>query len=342
MRRKKVRYTKHFKSMNRRKLTRAQKKEVQDYYLSLIGRKVPLYGHEYYYSSTGVFTKYYFPPNLHICDIIPKANMRNRQAAFGDKNMSDILLAGENVVHSILKNMNGYYYFEGNPVSEAEAVALCGNLDQVIIKPSGLSEGRGVQLFSSKDGVTDLSGKTIAELFKSYKKNFIIQPRVRQHKDMAALNPSSLNTMRVMSYRSGMEVLILFSILRIGKSGSVVDNQCSGGMSVAISKDGRLEKTAYGFSGNERFQSDSGIVLEGYQIPSYDKAIEMVKRMHMRLPFFNIVGWDLAIQEDGEPVLIEFNTSPGLFQENIKSCYGEYSERVITELWPRPNSRFSE
>jgi D-alanine-D-alanine ligase-like ATP-grasp enzyme len=80
--------------------------------------------------------------------------------------------------------------------------------------------------------------------------------------------------------------------------------------------------------------------LEGYQLPSYDKAIEMVKRLHLKLPFFNLVGWDVAIQENGEPVLIEFNTNPGLSQSAFKSGMGEYTERIIRELWPRPNTWF--
>ena len=342
MRLHKVRYTGHFKSLkHRRKLTREQKKEVQDYYISMIGKKVPLYGHEFFYSRTGFFTKEYFPPNVHHCDIVPKANMFSRVAAFSDKNMCDFLFPGENVAPSLLKNMNGYYYFEGNPVTEEEAVALCGDLDRVIIKPSGLSSGRGIQIFSSRDGVTDLSGKTVGELFKEYKKNFLVQKWIRQHKDLAALNSSSVNTIRILSYRSGMEVLIILSILRIGRSGSVIDNQCAGGIAVSISKDGRLEKEGYGgYEQDDIFKTDSGIVLEGYQVPSYDKTIEMVKRLHLRLPFFDMVAWDVAIQEDGEPVLIEFNTNPGLFEENIKSGYGEYTERIIKELWPRPNNRF--
>ncbi len=342
MRYHKVRYTNHFKSLkHRRKLTREQKKEVQDYYTSLIGKKVPLYGHEFFYSRTGFFTKDYFPPNVHACDVVPRANVGNRMLAFGDKNMCDFLFPGENIVHSLLKNMNGYYYFEGNPVSEEEAVALCGNLDRVIIKPSTQGAGRGVLLFSSKEGVTDLSGKTVSQLFKEYKKNFLVQEWIRQHKDLAALNSSSVNTIRILSYRSRMEILIILSILRIGRSGSVIDNQCAGGIAATIQKDGTLEAVAYGgYEQDDVRKSDSGIVLDGYEVPSYDKAVEMVKRMHLRLPFFDMVAWDVAIQEDGEPVLIEFNTSPGLFEENILSAYGEYTERILKELWPRPNTKF--
>ena len=275
-----TRITKNFKDLEiRRKLTKEQKKEVQEFYKDMIGRKVPLYCHEYFYSRTGYFTKEYIPNNLYHCELVPKANQHQLQSAFGDKNMCDLLFPGENIVHSILKNMNGYYYYEGKPVSEDDAVSLCQNMDNVIIKPSKLSEGKGVQLFSSKDGVTDLNGITVAQLFKDYRKNFIVQERVRQHKGMAALNPSSVNTIRVLSYRSEMEVLIIYSVVRIGRSGSVVDNQCAGGISTTIDDNGRLGKEAFGgFSKDNILKTDTGIILDGYTLPSYDKAIEFIKR----------------------------------------------------------------
>lgn len=338
------RITTNFKDLEfHRKLTKEQKKEVQDFYISMIGHKVPLYCHEYFYSRTGFFTKEYVPNNLYHVDLVPRANIHRLQGPLGDKNMCDFLFPGENIAHSILKNMNGYYYFEGEPVSKDEAIRLCKNLERVIIKPSKESKGHGVQVFSAKDGVTNLGGKTVASLFEEYKKDFLIQEVVKQHKDMAALNPTSVNTMRILSYRSDMEVLIVYSVVRIGRKGSVIDNQCAGGISTTIDKDGRLGKDAFGgYSADNIQMTDSGVVLEGYQLPSYNKAIEMVKRLHLKLPFFNLVGWDVAIQEDGEPVLIEFNTNPGLSQSAFKSGMGEYTERIIRELWPRPNSWFPE
>ena len=336
--------TKNFKDLeNHRKLTKEQKKEVQDFYISMIGHKVPLYCHEYFYSRTGFFTKEYVPNNFYHVELVPRANIHRLQGPLGDKNMCDFLFPGENIARSILKNMNGYFYFEGEPVSKDEAVRLCQNLERVIIKPSKESKGHGVQVFSAKDGFTDLNGKTVESLFEEYKKDFLIQEVVKQHKDMAALNPTSVNTMRILSYRSDMEVLIVYSVVRIGRKGSVIDNQCAGGISTTIDKEGRLGKEAFGgYSADNIQMTDSGVVLEGYQLPSYNKAIEMVKRLHLKLPFFNLVGWDVAIQEDGEPVLIEFNSNPGLSQSAFKSGMGEYTERIIRELWPRPNSWFPE
>ena len=86
-------------------------------------------------------------------------------------------------------------------------------------------------------------------------------------------------------------------------------------------------------------KTDSGVVLDGYQLPSYDKAIAFVKEMHGYLPFFNLVGWDIAIQENGEPIMIEWNARPGLSQSAFCSGMGDYTERIIRELWPRKNTR---
>lgn len=336
------RITSNFKDLEiHRKLTNEQKKEVQAFYLDMIGKKVPLYCHEYFYSRTGHFTKEYVPNNIYHCELVPKANIHRLSSAFGDKNMCDYLFPGENIVHSILKNMNGYYYYEGEPILESDAIRLCQNLERVIIKPSKESKGKGVQVFSAKNGITDINGKTVELLFKEYKKDFLVQDVVKQHSDMAALNPTSVNTIRILSYRSGMEILIIYSVVRIGRKGSVIDNQCAGGISTTIDKDGRLGKEAFGgYSADNILMTDSGVVLDGYQLPSYDKAIEMVKRLHLKLPFFNLVGWDVAIQDDGEPILIEFNTNPGLSQSAFKSGMGEYTERIIRELWPRPNTWF--
>lgn len=334
--------TRNLKNLDRHlKLTKEQKKEVDDFYLSMIGKKVPLYCHEYFYSRTGVFSKDYIPKDFYTMELRPKANVYKFQQVYDDKNIYDIILAGEKVVHTILKNMNGYYYYEGNPVSENEAINLCQNMDEVIIKPSMEMQGNGVKLLNVKNGKTNVDDMSIGELFKQYNHNFLIQERVRQHKDIAALNPTSVNTMRILTYRSGMEVLIVYSVIRIGRSGQVIDNQCAGGISTTINKDGKLGKAAFGgYCEDNVFVTDTGIKLDGYQLPSYDKAIEFVKRLHMKLPYFNIIGWDVSIEESGEPILIEYNTNPGLSQSAFCSGMGENTERIIRELWPRRNTMY--
>ena len=145
-----------------------------------------------------------------------------------------------------------------------------------------------------------------------------------------------------MTYRSGMEVLVVYAAIRIGRIGQVIDNQSAGGMSTIIGDDAKLGKYAFGgYLEDQIEKTDIGTVLEGFEIPSYSKAIEMVKRLHYQLPYFKIIGWDIAIDEEGDPVIIEWNTEPGLSQSAFGPGFGKYTERILRELWPRKNTQYT-
>lgn len=324
---------------NRKYLSDAQKKEIIDYYHQLTGKTISTLDHEYFYSRTGVYTKKYIPMGFFQSELIGRLNRIDCYNSYSDKNLDDILLTSVKHPHYYLKNINGYYYFEGQAVSKEEAVKLCANLNDVIIKPSLSLKGNGVKKISIKNGITNYEGLTLEKLFEQYKKNFLIQEAVHQHPKISALNPTSVNTMRMATYRSGMEVILVYSVIRIGRSGQVIDNQSAGGISTKINPDGTLGKYAFGKSGDDMIEkTDTGIVLEGYQLPYYDKAVAKVKELHYSLPLFDLVGWDISIDEEGEPVLIEWNGRPGPSQTACGTGYGDLTERIITEVWNRKNT----
>ena len=297
------------KLRDRKSLTKEQKKEIQDFYQELIGEKVSLYSHEYFYSRSGKYTKEYVPMELYYLDLIPKANDLQFFLAYGDKNITDILFPNEKQPHTYLKNVNGYFYFEGQSITQERAECLCQNLGEVIIKPSLTAHGHGVRLINVENGIDKKTGDSVSQIFKRYKSDYIIQEKIRQHELMSALNPTSVNTLRILTYRSETEVLLIYSVIRIGRNGQIIDNQGAGGLSTTIDANGKLGKFSFGGSATDNIEkTDTGVVLEGYQVPSYDKAIEMVKRLHLGLPYFKIIGWDIAIDESGAPVLVEFNT----------------------------------
>ena len=321
------------KLSDKKKLTKEQKREIQNFYKGIIGKKISLYSHEYFYSRTVVYSKEYIPKSLHEIELIPKANKMSYRDAYADKNMVDILLPNVKHPHTILKRMNGYFYFENKPVSKQEAIKLCRNINHAIIKPVLNHSGEGIQGLEVKDGITNINGMTIEQLFDNYGKNFQIQERLKQHEKMSQLNESSVNTIRIVTYRSDMEILVIYSVVRIGRKGSVIDNQCAGGISTVIGEDGKLGGTAFGgFIEDGIGKTDSGTILNGFEIPSYHKAIETVKQLHYQLPFFNFIGWDVAIDEDGDPVIIEWNACPGLSQSAFGPGYGKYTERILREI----------
>ncbi|MBR3412758.1 MAG: hypothetical protein IKG81_08715 [Bacteroidales bacterium] len=323
----------------KKELTKDQKKEIRAFYKRLTGEKVPLIWHQYFYSRNGIYAKEYLPTSLYRMQLMDRVNNGQYREAYVDKNMLDVLLPNVKHPHVYLKNMNGYFYMEGEPVSREAVIERLKNLDGAIIKPSLESHGRGVRKLVIKEGMTNVDGFSLGQLLNYYGKNYLIQDSVQQHESLAALNPSSVNTIRILTYRSGMEIIPLYTVIRIGRKGQEIDNESSGGISTKINADGTLGKYAYGDVAEGQIEkTDSGIVLEGYKIPYLDKAVETVKKCHYQLPFFDLIGWDVSISKDGEPIIIEWNVHTELSQSAYGPAFGEYTERIINEIWSRENT----
>lgn len=322
------------------KLSKEEYRAVQSYYKKICGHKVPVIWHQYMYSRTGDFHVNYIPTSLFRIELIGRMNRWDRVGIFSDKNLSELFLPSAKQPKTILKNLNGYFYFDGRPMSESEAVEKCSNLRDVIIKPSLEEGGKGVRGLNVKDGITDIGNMTINELFKVYHKDFIIQERIHQHEDMSRLNPSSVNTIRVLTYRMDMDILLLYAVVRIGKKGMTVDNESQGGISAKINDDGTIAKYAYGAPGNEKVEvTDNGVVLDGYRIPSYPDVINTAKQCHYHLPFFDIIGWDFCIDQEGTPVMIEWNSNPDLSQTANGPAFGVYTDLIFSRVYERINTR---
>lgn len=331
---------KYHKLHVRRELTRAQKQEIQAYYKQLTGHRVPLIWHKFLYSRTNIYSKQYIPLSLYRTELIGRMNQFWMMEAYADKNISDLLFPDVTQPKIFVKNMNGYFYADGKAITREEAERICGNLEAAIIKPSMSTRGHGVRKIRVQNGITDLNGKTIGEVFTSYGQDFLVQEVVQQHEAMCALNPTSANTIRLLTYRSDMEVILLYAVIRIGQKDQVIDNESSGGISARINLDGTLAKYAYGAPGNDMVEkTDVGVTLEGYAIPSFDQVVATAKRLHYRLPYFNIAAWDFAVGKDGEPIFIEWNANPDLSQTAYGPAFGENTEHIIQETYKKKNSR---
>lgn len=328
---------------NKVELTKEQKQEIQDFYVPLVGYEVPTDWHRYFYARTGLYSVKYIPTSLYRLELTGRLNQLPWCVPFSDKNLNDILLPDMKQPHTYLKNRNGYFFVENKAANLDDAVAKCADMGDVIIKPTLSSHGRGVKKLHVENGVVDAKGTKLKDLLSGYGKNFLIQDLVKQHPAMSALNPDSINTIRIVTYRTGMDVSVLYAAIRIGRKGQTIDNESAGGISAKINMDGTLCKFAYGAPGQDKIElTDSGVRLEGYQVPSFEKAIAVVKEQHLNLPFQDLVGWDICIEETGDPVMLEWNTTPELSQSAVGPAFGDYTEMVIKDAMSRPNSRLGD
>ncbi len=320
-------------------LTKEQEQEIQEYYTKLLGHPIPPDWHRYFTARTGIYSKLYIPTSEYKTNIVGRLNVYPLKRAYTDKNITDLILPDIHQPRIFLKNINGFYYINGQPVTKTEAMNICKGLGEVIIKPSLTGRGVGVRKINIINGENKNDGKDLGAIMDEYKQDYLIEELIRQHPKMNALNPSSINTIRILTYRSDMDIKVIYSVIRIGRKGQNIDNESAGGISTSISKDGKLGKYAFGAPGADMIEyTDSGVKLENYQIPSYEKVIDLVKRAHFQLPYFKLMGWDIAIEKDGEPIMIEFNMTPDLSQSAYGPAFGEYTETIINDAMSHKNT----
>lgn len=283
----------------------------------------------------------YIPDDLWYGDIIPYFSNPDFRRFAEDKCMHDIFFPHAKRPETIVKNMAGVFYDKDwNLLTLDEAVKLCENLnEEFLIKPSiDSGEARLIKFFEpGKYKVED-----VRSAIDEMKSNFIIQKSIKQHPDIGQLNESSLNTIRIVSFLFENEVYILSSILRIGAENSKIDNVGAGGFAVPIDENGCLSEKGVNRKADWVSENRKGIKFKGIKIPDYYKLVDFVKKTHSRMAHFKIIGWDMSIDIDRDPVFIEYNTCPGPNQITCGPTFGDLTDRVLQEVYVDKKLRYAQ
>lgn len=115
-----------------------------------------------------------------------------------------------------------------------------------------------------------------------------------------------------------------------------ISRASSGGVGCGVKPDGHLNDCGYTQKGERYDVHPNGFVFSEGFVPNFDKSLEAVKRCHMHVPMFGVASWDIAIDADGEPVLIEYNVGGAgidIHQYNNGPLYGKYRERIIADAF---------
>ena len=293
------------------------------------GVKPKKYWYQLYGSGEGGFDVRYIPGDMWHKTILPYYNNLIWGRAYADKCAYDRLFSYLRRPRTITKNYCGRY-FDGdqNIITREEAIALCLKEERLIVKlTTHSSGGRSIQVLEKGE----VSEAAVRKIFDEYETNFIFQEIVEQHEDLARLNPTSLNTLRVISFFFENETHILSAQLRIGGEGARIDNYSSNGFACNVNPDGRLNERAINKSGWVTTHP-RGFRFRDIVVPNFDKVVAVIKEEAAKLPYLNIIGWDFAIGKDGEPVFIEMNVFPGQNQRGTGPTFGDMTERVLRDV----------
>lgn len=168
-----------------------------------------------------------------------------------------------------------------------------------------LSKGDGVELVNVHE-----IGVPLKQYFEDLKATdiFQLEEKIEQSQTMAALNESSVNTIRCNAFVTRHGVKVPFAFLKVGRKGSFVDNGGKGGILVGIDeKAGILNTDGMDEYGNRyAAHPDSNIQFKGFNLPDWEGAIQLCEEITPKVKGVQAIGWDLAHTDQGW-VIVEGN-----------------------------------
>lgn len=277
-------------------------------------------GHEY-------DLKLYIPDDFYYMYIDAFFAKRNACLTLDDKNLYDLLFYDVPQPPTVARKIGDVYLASDySKIDYEEFVRLCMNGNKIVLKLSVNSVGgQGIKFFDAEtDSIETLRNHILSS------DNLVVQEVIKQHAELGRLHPESINTIRIITLVFG-EVHVLSCVLRMGIGGSRVDNASSGGIVCGIEPSGRLKPEAFDTKANRYEAHPSGVRFESVSVPGFDRCLEMCKKLAYRLvSCTKLVSWDLAIDEEGNPVLLEANLCFGEVDFH-QMCNGP----ILGELTPK-------
>ena len=210
---------------------------------------------------------------------------------------------------------------DGIILSDAEVDEIISNIqdERLFIKKYRGGAASGISIALKKDdGFYTEKGilLTAASIRKYYSEsNYIFEKQLVQDEVLAKLNPDTVNTCRVLTYKDK----VVSCSIRVGRKGSFVDNAAKGGIVLSLDMEtGQIEE--YGLREYDLTKyyehPDTKIRFKDYKVPQWPAIKELVEKAIQFLPYYNSVGFDVATTIDG-PVIIEVNTGTGVYASQM-------------------------
>lgn len=254
----------------------------------------------------------FLPYEIYYAEVLPFYNRILDCDIIDDKNLYSKLFNDVRCPKEFLHKVKGIFLDQDyRIINKEQAREICntyGSDNELVFKDATDSEGgHGVRFWCAKCDTI----KKLEEILDS-SVDFVCQERITQCSELNAFNKNSVNTIRVLSFINNDKVEILSSILRLGVNGSKVDNSSMGGVFCGINSDGSLKTLGFDLYGKSYQTHPQGERFDSHHIPNFDKCIEMIKTIAPRLSgFAKVCSWDIAVESDNLPTLIEMNASYG-------------------------------
>ncbi|MGB4135591.1 MAG: sugar-transfer associated ATP-grasp domain-containing protein [Microbacterium sp.] len=147
----------------------------------------------------------------------------------------------------------------------------------------------------------------------------LLEQPIVQHPYLAEYCAGTVNTTRVVTFFDGETVHIVSAAQKFGR-GAVSDQFTWGGFFTMIDDEGRSFGPGHTGKHRSRYEThpDSGASIVDFRVPLWDQVVALTDRAAREVPTVPYVGWDVAVGPT-EPVLIEGNWTPGLYETRVSA-----------------------
>jgi len=292
-------------------LNRRVKKEIKAYARERYGSKAYWPYLAFYTELRGAFKKGWLPYDYWRYDVLPGLNPRYL-SYISDQKSFDHVLFGDFAIRPLFVFISGNYYNADLELFEMGELKkfLSEYNDMLVVKEGRGTHGLQVRMVHSSE--FDPAGLRAGI-------NYVIQPFVKQYKTISDLYPHSINTFRAVTYlRPDGSIHVKSIILRFGINGMKIDNLSSGGHFIYFDASGKPTGNGYNLMGiiqGER-HVNTGYRYSDMKLPMYQEIGRSCIAAHKKYPYLRVIGWDIFLNEKGEPKLIEWNAvNPGFHPE---------------------------
>lgn len=274
----------------------------------------PLY-YRLYSTISGVKTPDYLPDDVYVIFILSLLNDRDRDHVFRDKNFYDLIFPKNIFPVSLIRNIKAVYSdIDYKLIDDVNKKIIELEEEELIVKPStNTSSGKNVRLFKRDDNnyYETKTGNILNEKYLNeiYKENFIVQSRLKQSEFFNKFNPTSINTIRIYTYRSVKDNRIhtLTNSIRVGGVDSITDNLNSGGYGIGVQKNGQLFTVAIDkYARKKDVVGDINLKKENF-VPNFDEYLNFAVEIAEKFIYDRFLGLDIFRDEKGLMRIMEVN-----------------------------------
>ncbi len=264
-------------------------------------------------------------------------NPRSHVRMVNDKLETIRVLAGTGIrcIDTLFSVSTGGIVLRGDGAAvgaDTAAAALRRRSETLFVKPIDSRGGYGA--FSIGSAEID------AALIKSMR-NVVIQPMLRNHPIIDALNAGALNTVRFGSLVEDGRCTLIAACLRVAQGKVVVDNWSQGAIAVGVDlTSGALNQTGITKAEYGRrvcaVHPDTGVRFDSVALPWWRETLELAERAALGLQPHVTLGLDIAITPHG-PVFVEANEAGDFFflQEACGPLGGTRLGQCVLAHWLR-------